>query len=239
MQTGKVKGGKNVYGAAVGILMLESQFPRIHGDAGNAATWPFPVLYKVIADANPDRVVRQNAESLLEPFLDAARDLVKIGVDGITTTCGFLTLFQAELSAAAGIPVASSSLMQVPWAQAILPPGKRAGIVAISGTTLTPDHLKSAGVPLDTPIIGTEAGQEFSRAILGNEMVLDIDRSRADIITAGRTLCAQHPDIGALVLECTNMAPFASDVSDALGMPVFDFYSLVTWFQAGLSPRRF
>ena len=131
MQTGKVKGGKNVYGATVGILMLESQFPRIHGDVGNAATWPFPVLYKVVADANPDRVVRQNAEGLLEPFLDAARDLVKIGVDGITTNCGFLTLFQAELSAAAGIPVASSSLMQVPWTQAILPPDKRVGIVTI------------------------------------------------------------------------------------------------------------
>ena len=239
MQTGKVKGGKKVYGATVGILMLESQFPRIHGDVGNAATWPFPVLYKVIADANPDRVVRQNAEGLLEPFLDAAHDLVKIGVDGITTTCGFLTLFQAELSAAVGIPVASSSLMQVPWTQAILPPDKRVGIVTISGTTLTPDHLKSAGVPLDTPIIGTETGQEFTRVILGDEMALDIDQSRADIIAAGRALCTQHPNIGALVLECTNMVPYASDVSDALGMPVFDFYSFMIWFQAGLSPRRF
>ena len=239
MQTGKAQGGKNVCGAAIGIIMLESQFPRILGDAGNAATWPFPVLYRIVTDASPDRVVRQNAEGLLEPFLGAARDLVNSGVDGITANCGFLSLFQAELSAAAGIPVASSSLMQVPWVQAILPPGKRAGIVTISSTALKSDHLKCAGVSLDTPIIGTEAGQEFSRAILGNEMVLDIDRSRADIITAGRTLCAQHPDIGALVLECTNMAPFASDVSNALGMPVFDFYSLVTWFQAGLSPRRF
>jgi len=239
VQTGKSQGGKNVYGAAIGIIMLETQFPRILGDAGNAATWPFPVLYKIVSDASPDRVVRQNAEGLLEPFLGAARDLVNSGVDGITTNCGFLTLFQAELSAAAGVPIASSSLMQVPWVQAILPPGKRVGIVTISSTALKPDHLNCAGVSLDTPIIGAESGQELSRAILGNEIVLDIDRSRADIITAGRTLCAQHPDIAALVLECTNMAPYASDVSDALGMPVFDFYSFVTWFQAGISPRRF
>ena len=239
MKTGKVKGGKNVYGAAVGILMLESQFPRILGDVGNAATWPFPVLYKVVANASPSRVVRQNAEGLLEPFLDAARDLVKTGVEGITTNCGFLALYQAELSAASGVPVASSSLMQVPWVQAILPPGKRAGIVTVSSTTLTSDHLRGAGVPLDTPIIGSEVGQEFSRVILGDESVLDIDQSRADIIAAGRALCSQYPDIGALVLECTNMVPFAAEVSDALGMPVFDFYSLVTWFQAGLSPRRF
>ena len=89
MQTGNAQGGKKVYGAAIGIIMLESQFPRIHGDAGHAATWPFPVLYKVVTDASPDRVVRQRAECLLEPFLDAARDLVKSGVDGITTNCGF------------------------------------------------------------------------------------------------------------------------------------------------------
>lgn len=239
MQIGKAKGGKNVYGAAVGILMLESRFPRILGDVGNATTWPFPVLYRVVKDASPDRVVRQNAQGLLEPFLDAARDLVKTGVDGITTNCGFLALFQAELAEAAGVPVASSSLMQVPWVQALLPPGKRVGIVTISGTTLTPDHLKGAGVPLDTPVIGTEAGHEFTRAILGDETALDIDQSRADIIKAAQDLCARQPDIGAIVLECTNMVPYASDVSDALGMPVFDFYSFVTWFQAGLSPRRF
>ena len=239
MNTGVARGGKNVYGAAVGILMLESQFPRIHGDVGNAATWPFPVLYKVIKDASPDRVVRQNAEGLLEPFLEGARELVKTGVDGITTNCGFLALFQAELAEAAGVPVASSSLMQVAWAQSLLPPGKRVGVVTISAGTLTADHLRGAGVPEGTPVIGTEQGQEFTRAILGDELALDIDKSRSDILAAGKALCDAHPDIGAIVLECTNMVPYAADLADALEMPVYDFYSLVTWFQAGLSPRRF
>jgi len=235
----KAKGGKNVYGAAVGILMLQSQFPRIPGDVGNAGTWPFPVLFKVVDGASPERVVRQNAAGLLEPFLDAARELVKTGVDGITTNCGFLALFQAELAEAAGVPVASSSLMQVAWAQSLLPPSKRVGIVTISASTLSADHLRGAGVPDGTPVIGTESGQEFSRAILGDEMELDVEQSRRDVIDAARALCAEHPDIGALVLECTNMVPYAADVADVLGLPVFDFYSFVTWFQAGLSPRRF
>jgi hypothetical protein len=60
----KVYGGKSVYGAAVGILMLEARFPRIPGDMGNAQTWPFPVLYKVVRDASPDRVVRHQAQGL-------------------------------------------------------------------------------------------------------------------------------------------------------------------------------
>ena len=49
----------------------------------------------------------------------------------------------------------------------------------------------------------------------------------------------KHPDIGALVLECTNMLPFAADIRDATGLPVYSMLSFVSWFQSGLVPRRF
>ena len=99
----KVQGGKTVYGASVGILMLEAQFPRIPGDMGNALSWEFPVQFRVVPGASPDRVVRREADGLLTAFVDAARDLVSSGVDGITTNCGFLSLFQAELNKQNGI----------------------------------------------------------------------------------------------------------------------------------------
>src|SRR5215468_8327961 len=118
-------GGKALYGARVGILMLEARFPRIPGDMGNGSTWPFPVLYKVVRGASPDRVVRQRAAGLLDDFKAAATELVALGADGITTTCGFLSLYQRDLAAHAGVPVATSSLMQIPAVQALLPPGKR------------------------------------------------------------------------------------------------------------------
>ncbi|MCP4275979.1 MAG: aspartate/glutamate racemase family protein, partial [Gammaproteobacteria bacterium] len=133
----QIKGGKSIYGASVGILMLEAQFPRIPGDMGNALTWPFPVLYKVVRDATPDRVVRHQADGLLEQFILAARELVDAGADGITTNCGFLALFQDELSSAVQVPVASSSLMQVPLVEQLLPAGKSCGILTISSATLT------------------------------------------------------------------------------------------------------
>src|SRR5437868_12031763 len=101
-------GGKAVYGARLGILMLDARFPRIPGDMGNAGTWPFPVLYKVVKGASPQRVVTQNAEGLLPAFLDAAAELVQLGADGITTNCGFLSLYQAELARHVGVPVATS-----------------------------------------------------------------------------------------------------------------------------------
>src|ERR1700690_4182236 len=199
------KGGKAIYGAPLGILMLEARFPRIPGDMGNALTWPFPVLYRVVRGATPERVVLQGATGLLPDFLAAAADLVDLGAEAITTNCGFLSLFQRELAAHVRVPVATSALIQVPWVQATLPPGKRVGVITVSAGSLTRRHLEAACVPLDTPIAGTETGREFFRVlILGEKDDLDIDLAAQDIIEAGRSLLASHADIGAIVLECTN-----------------------------------
>lgn len=238
-QMRKATGGKTLYGARVGILMLETRFPRIPGDMGNAATWPFPVLYTVVPGASPDRVVRGRSAGLLEAFLGAAKELVAWGADGITTTCGFLALFQDEIARHVGVPVATSSLMQVPFVDRLLPPGKRAGILTISARDLSPDHLHAAGAAPDTPVVGTDGGREFTRAILGDEAELDVAAAEADVIDAGQRLVEAHPEVGAIVLECTNMAPYARTLSEHVRLPVFDIVSFVTWFHAGLQPRDF
>lgn len=233
----KAKGGKTVYGASVGILMLETQFPRIPGDMGNAETWPFAVHYRVVPGASPDRVVRRRAEGLLDAFIEAGRDLVRHGADGVTTNCGFLSLFQKELAEALDVPVAASALMQTAAVNALLPPAKRAGILTISGSALSPEHLAAAGAPEDTPVATTEGGREFTRVILGDEPELDIDAAREDNINAALELTRANPDVGAIILECTNMTPYAADIREAAGVPVFSMASFVTWFQSGLAPE--
>ena len=235
----KARGGKAIYGASVGILMLEARFPRIPGDMGNARTWPFPVHYKVVCGASPERVVRRGAEGLLGAFIDAARELEADGVDGITTNCGFLALFQDELAAATSVPVATSSLMQTAMVNRLLPRGKRAGILTISASTLTGEHLAKAGVPEGTPVGSTEGGREFTRAILGNSETLDVDLAREDNIAAAIALARDNPDLGAIVLECTNMAPYAAAIRTATGLPVFSIYNFVAWFQSALCPPAF
>lgn len=234
-----VTGGKAVYGASVGILMLDARFPRIPGDMGHALSWPFPVHYRVVRAASPDLIVRRGAAGMLPAFIEAAQALVADGVDGITTNCGFLSVFQSDLAAAVAVPVATSSLMQVPLVEAVLPRGARAGILTISGSTLTPAHLAAAGVAPDTPIGSTEGGRAFTEAILGNAVTLDTEAARADNIEAAQALVAAHPSLGALVLECTNMTPYAADIAAATGLPVFSMDSFVRWFQAGLAPPRF
>lgn len=233
------QGGKSIYGASVGILMLDAVFPRIPGDMGNATSWDFPVLYRIVRDASPDKVVRGGAKGLLPSFVAAAQDLVADGADGITTNCGFLSLFQQDLAQSVPVPVVTSSLLQVEMVNRTLPHGKRAGILTISASTLTKAHLHAARVPEGTPIGTTEGGKEFTRAILGNERALNVDAARADNVAAALALQQAHPDLGAIVLECTNMCPYAADITAATGLPCFSMLSLVSWFQSGLTPRRF
>ena len=231
--------GKTIYGAALGILSLDTRFPRIQGDIGNAETWPFPVIYKIVEGATSDKVVRRGAAGLKEDFTKAAKEVVAMGADGIGTTCGFLSLFQSDIAKAAGVPVASSSLMQIPWVQSTLPPDKCVGVITISKESVTPEHLEAVGVPLNTPIVGTEGGKTFTTSVLDDGVYMDFELARDDLVSAGEELVSRYPEVGAVVLECTNMGPFSKDINLALGLPVYDVVSYLTWFHAGLRPKRY
>jgi len=237
MASGRVRGGFNQYGFAVGILMLDTQFPRIPGDMGNASTFPFPVRYQRVEGADPDLVVRRGAAGLLPAFIEGAQRLQHEGVGAITTNCGFLVKFQRELAAAVRVPVFTSSLLLVPLVHRLLPPGRRVGIMTVNAETLTREHLDGAGIGSDMPIAvaGMETEKEFTRVLLGNELVLDVDAAREEHVRVARRLVAEHSDISAIVLECTNMPPYAADIQRETGLPVFDIVSLVTMVHTALA----
>jgi Asp/Glu/hydantoin racemase len=130
--------------------------------------------------------------------------------------------------------------MQVPWVQTTLPAGRRVGVVTISASTLTRAHLEAAGVPPDTPVAGTENGSEFFRVLVKAEKNdLDVALAGQDVVNAGKELVTRHPEVGAIVLECTNMPPYAATLQAETGLPVYDIYSMINWFHAGLRPRAF
>lgn len=226
-------------GASIGILMLDTRFPRIYGDLGNSATWPFDVHFEVVRGATAGDVVSSNGLPALQPFITAAKTLECRGVAGITTSCGFLSLAQKTIATAVNIPFVASSLMQIPLLDAMLAPGKRAGILTIDSRALTSNHLYAAGASIDTPIVGTENGSEFTQAILSDAETMDIEKCRIDNMQAALMLIEKHPAVGAIVLECTNMVPYALDIREVTGLPVFSIYSFVSWFHSGLAPRGF
>ena len=236
----KAAGGKNLYGFPIGILMLKTRFPRIPGDMGNATTWDFPVLYKIVDIATPDKVVRKGGKGLLDPFIKAAQELERMGVRAITTNCGFLALFQKEMASAVDVPVFTSSLMQVPLVYAMLKPWQKVGILTIHAKTLNREHLAATGVDkIPYVILGTENEKEFSRVILDDEPELDVEQSRRDLIRVARRMKEEHPEVGAIVLETTNMAPYAAAIQREVNLPIFDIYTLVNMVYQAVVRKEF
>ena len=157
--------------------MLDTTFPRIKGDIGNPATFNFPVQYRVVNGASPERLVIQADKSLIQPFIEAGRSLIREGAFAIATSCGFLALFHRELTQALDVPVFSSSLLQVHMAQSIIKKNQKVGIITARKASLTLDHLAAIGIehyPL--AIIGMEEAEEFSSVFIKGKSTLDSDK---------------------------------------------------------------
>ncbi|MDR6873386.1 hypothetical protein J2Y55_004410 [Bosea sp. BE125] len=230
---------KTYYGVTLGILMVKSHFRRFHGDIGHAGTWSFPVQYRIVADAVPSRMTEMHNVSLLEPFKAAAQELIEAGVDGITTTCGFLSIHQRELADFCSVPVATSALLQVPMVERIIPSNKKVGILTYSGDALTGRYLEAAGVAADTPVVGMPPTSEFVRSIRDGDDSVPFEVLREEVLATAGTLMTRHPDIGAIVSECTNLTPFSADIAQRFRVPVFDAVTMVNCFHAALKPQRF
>ena len=231
---------RSYYGVPIGILMLDTKFQRFNGDIGNAQTWPFPVQYKVVRGAVPNKVVDTlNNRDLLQRFADAADELVEQGVDGITTTCGFLALYQQELAAHCSVPVATSALLQLPTVARMLPKGKRPAILTFSAESLTIHHLAGAGIDPDTPVVGMPPTSEFQRSIREGDASVPFEVLKQEVLSVAQRMIENDRSIGAIVCECTNITPYSHEINRRLGVPVFDMVTLVHWFHRALRPQSF
>lgn len=230
---------KTYYGVSVGILMVDSTFQRFVGDIGNALTWSFPVQYKVVRGASPAEMINLKGADVLDLFKTAADELIADGVDGISTTCGFLALFQNELAEHCRVPVATSAMLQVPMVERLIPRNKRVGILTYSAESMTGDHLRSVSVAEDTPVVGLPANSEFFRWVMSGDDTVPIEVLREEALATAQQLMTDHPDVGAIVSECTNLTAFSSDIVAATGVPVFDMVTLLNWFHAGLRPTAY
>ncbi|ALX34876.1 hypothetical protein PATSB16_16150 [Pandoraea thiooxydans] len=210
----------------LGILMLDTRFPRPVGDLGNPATFAYPTVLKRIPNASPARVIHDQAAGLVSAFCEGARELEHQGCAALITSCGFMVLHQQRLAAAVSIPVATSSLLLIPLLKALFPTDRKIGVLTASAAALSAAHLAAAGAPADTPVGGVRDDGEFARVIVGNQPEGDFARIGDEVVAAAQALKSAHADLGALVLECTNMRPYLEAIRRACGVPVFDLLDL-------------
>ena len=218
----------------LGILMLDTRFPRPPGDIGNPETFRrhgIPVRFHVVEGASPLRIVKEADPRWLQPFIDAALELVEQGAAMITTSCGFLAAYQDTLARAVPVPVVTSSLLQCK-------DFARPGIVTFDASALTSRILQAAGVPEMTPVQGVQPGCEFHRRILNNEMELDLVEAGRNVVDAAQRLVSLFPSVEDIVLECTNMPPYRDAVAQATGRRVHDIetFLVAQWTSCVTSP---
>lgn len=207
----------------LGVVMLDTRFPRPPGDVGHPDAFGVPVRQHVVRGAWPGKIVQTaaglRAAGVAPAFVRAVQALEAEGARAITTSCGFLVLLQDELQAAARVPVRTSSLLQLP---ALLAGERRVGVLTINAAVLGPEHLHASGVPAsrlaDVVVQGVDPAGEFATAILGNRDTLDTEKARRDVVDAAVALKQREPSLKAVVLECTNLPPYRQAIEAATGL---------------------
>lgn len=224
-------------GQAIGIIAIDLAYPKLPGNVVNAATYSYPVAFKKV-EFQIERLFAGDP-SLEGLVVDAARELEAGGVRAIVGACGFFAHFQRSVAAAVDVPVYLSSLLQVPLVEMGLRPGQKIAVLAADGASVTPDLLAQVGARPDRLIVQDVGGLESFAPIRWDGTTLDNGALAADLQDIARGLVARHPEIGAFLLECSDLPPYSADIQAATGLPVFDFITLINWVHQSVVQRPY
>ena len=237
------------YGMGLGIIVLDDAYPGFPGDVRNASAFPYPIQYEIAEGVdNYTLVWEQDKSPCLEPIRRAARKLEKMGCRAIAAECGYFAYFQKEIAGAVDVPVFMSSLLQVPFIQQLIGPKKYVGIVCAQKRFLTDDHLRNVGIDLNSNFIIAGAQDEYGCPEF--DKLWDHEKrperpeayyvkAETDMVRICVEFCQNHPDIAAMMLECTGMQPFARAIQRAVDLPVFSWGTLLDYAYSVVAHRDY
>ena len=237
----KVRRGAESYGHAIGILLIDCSTPFIPGDVGNASTYNFPVIYKTVPGVTLQKLIEEGDLSNTERVIETAKELEKSGVRAISSDCGYMIHFQRQVAAELSIPVIMSTLIQLPMLERTTGKNQKIGVICANRKKLTPDLLDAAGVKNREAIVirGMEEKPNFRSPILDEEPLLDYEKIEKEMTDTASELVSSHPEVSSILLECSNMPPYAHAVQEVTGRPVFDFTTLINLFYSASFRKPF
>ncbi len=230
--------GRSVYGATVGIIQLPANIPMLPGDMGNPTTFNFPVLYELIPDIDPHWVLSADPHpEVLKRTIIAAHRLEMQGVRAIIGNCGFFANYQPEVAQAITVPFFNGSLMQVPMVLTAVGSNKKVGVMTASGKLLKASPaLKNSGVSDEdmkrVVIYGNEDGEQMKN-VTGEKGTYSPKGLEKELVDLAKKMVTEHPDVGAIVLECTEFPPHAHAIQEATRLPMYDFTTMTNFMHAG------
>lgn len=227
-------------GQAIGILLLDTAVPFIPGDVANATTYDFPVRFRRVEGFSVAKAL--GGDPSIYPHLKAAaEDLAGQGVRAVTGDCGFMAFHQRQLARELDLPVFLSSLLQIPFMLNLLGDGGKVGVLTADSRCLTPALLAAVGVTAGDRLVieGLETRRRFYRFAIEEIGPLDTETVEAEVVAAAQAVAARDPAVRALLLECSLLPPYAAAVQAAVGLPVFDYITMINFVFSAVVRRPY
>lgn len=228
------------FGQAIGILLIDCDAPFVPGDVGNATTYDYPVRYKPIYGWTFEQLYTKD-QKMKNKVIEMAQELEAEGVRAITGDCGYMAQYQEDIANAVDIPVFMSSLLQVPFISKMLKKGEKVGILCANSEALDDSLLEAVGIDESYPIAisGLEKKEHFYNAVVIEDGTLDTELMEKEVVEAAKELVEKDPLIKAILLECSMLPPYAKAVQEAVGLPVFDFVTMINYVYSSVVQRRY
>jgi len=239
IHTIRARKNHSCYGMGLGIMILDEVYPGFPGDVRNASAYPFPIQYEIVEGVDIDKLVRTEDKSpCLEPIKRAAKKLERMGCRAIAAECGYFAYFQKDIAGTVDVPVFMSSLLQVPLAQQLIGPRKVVGILAAEKKYLTDAHLEAVGIQLGSNYVVGGAEDDgrcpefenlWNAAVRPNPAAANYEKMEREFVSVAVDFYRAHPNMGAMVLECTGMQVFGRAVQREIDIPVFSWGTLLDY----------
>ncbi len=240
--TAQMRKGQNIAGFPIGIIYIEDVwYPMLPGNVVNGYTFPFPVRLMPVKGLTAEALF--NRESFVkDAVLSACHRLETEGVRAISGACGFFGNYQDIVSEETGVPVALSSLVQLPWIASLLKSHEKIGVLTADRSSFSDALLDSCGIAENIRkrlvVSGMEDTDEFS-CVIRNFGQFNVRAACNELVDAAVRLTSGYEDVGAILLECSDMPPFAAEVQRAVNLPVWDFTTLINWLYLGVVRKPF
>ncbi len=205
------------------------QLGDLPGNSTNPASYPFPVRLAEVPGACTETVITHPSETVCDRMVKICQDLKEEGIQAVTTSCGFNAVFQERLAREAQLPVFSSALLQISFIQSMIGSDGKILILTADSGSLKEEHFAACQIKdRDSLIIcGLENGPEWAKIFRNPDTPVNLEEVETEIVGCVQSAVKEHPDIAAVLLECTDLPPFAEEIRAAVHLPVFDFISMV------------
>jgi aspartate/glutamate racemase len=237
----RARSGQIANGYPIGMLCAQWNIPFVPGDLNHAGTFDFPMRYVEVEGLIGAEILRGDGAKFTELIVSAARGLEAEGVRAITSNCGFMAVFQEAVAAAVDVPVFLSSLLQLDMVTRMVGPNRRVGVLSANAAGITPALLQGVGFTnVDRIVVqGLEDYPHFREVILDEVGEMEPVRFAEEVVEGVRQLQRDNPDIGAIVTECSDLPAYSAPMSEATGLPVFDWASFIDYVHHAVLPRTY